>query len=243
MVLENQNLEGTEGVYTRYQDGTRHKQHPLVPSEKVIVIPIQLYADGPGTTNPLSGVACEHNCTNFYFVDLSLPPKYHASLSNINFVSCCKSIDIKEISGQEAMMRVIVDDLIDLETKGFEIDIPGRGLCKVFVTLAQFTADNLAINQTFGLIESFAHDFCCALCYCTKNEMQSGFHEKCFRARTAALHSLDIAELNANPNLNHVRGVKYDCLLNLLLYFHVMENWVNYIMHTFLEAILPYVLV
>ena len=243
IVLKNQNVVTNKGIYTRYQDGSRNRHHPLVPNEKLIVIPIQLYSDGLGMTNPLSGVASDHNCTNFYFIDLCLPPLYHASLSNINLVACCKTKDVKEQAGQEAMLMAIVDDLHALETNGFEIEVPGRGVCKVLVTLAQFTAENLAINQTFGLIESFSKDFCCALCYCTKVEMQNGFYENCFVLRTPALYEVDLADLkNSNGSRAHVRGVKYVSVFNLLVYYHIMNNWINDSMHTFLEGIVPYVI-
>jgi hypothetical protein len=43
-----------------------------------------------------------------------------------------------------------------LETDGFEINIPSRGTFKVKAVLSQFTGDNLAINQIFGLTKSFA---------------------------------------------------------------------------------------
>lgn len=59
IVLKNQNVMTNQGIYTRYQDGSRNRHHPLVPNEKLIVIPIQLYSDGLGMTNPLAGVASQ----------------------------------------------------------------------------------------------------------------------------------------------------------------------------------------
>lgn len=68
------------------------------------------------------------------------------------------SSDLKYDDGQDILFEAIVVDLLSLETDGFEINIPSRGTFKVKAVLSQFTGDNLAINQRFGLTESFAHD-------------------------------------------------------------------------------------
>jgi hypothetical protein len=110
----------------------------------------------------------------FYFLILNVLPKHYASLSNIDLLARCIRKDDKEKAGQDTMLQVIVDELRVLETDGFELQICNVGVFRVYVRMFQFTADNLAVHETFGLIESFSRDFCCALCYCTREEMQLG---------------------------------------------------------------------
>lgn len=187
-----------DGALVWYQDGDKFKQQPIVDkynTPDAIVIDIQLYTDGLQLTNQISEAAVRHGSTMFYFLILNLLPKYYASLSNIDLLACCKSKDIKEKSGQDAMLQVIVDELSVLETDGFELKILNLGIFRVYVRMFQFTADNLAVHETFGLIESFSHDFSCALCYCTREEMQLGTRECFFNLRTRESHALDLAGL------------------------------------------------
>jgi hypothetical protein len=99
----------------------------------------------------------------------------------------------------------------------------------------------LAINQIFGLTESFAHDYFCPLCYCTREESQNYFKEKDFRCRTPESYKQDIEALLSDINRLHVRGVKKFCIRNCLNFFHIMANWINDCMHTCLQGIIPYV--
>lgn len=70
-----------------------------------------------------------------------------------------------------------------METIGFLLNIPGKGNVRIFGTLAQYTADNLGLNEAFGLVTSFNSDGCCALCYATRDEMRCFYHEHEFETR------------------------------------------------------------
>jgi|688.fasta_scaffold57803_2 hypothetical protein len=129
-----------------------------------IVIHIQAFCDGMGLTNPLASASSSHNSTMFYFVIFDLPPSYYADLSHIHLIAMCNSNDLKSENGLDILLNAIVEDLSDLETKGFEIYIPSKGMRRVFVVLSKFTGDNLALNQVFGMTESFSHDFFCPIC-------------------------------------------------------------------------------
>lgn len=178
-VFENKSVKTKPGIYSRFQDGTRFQTFPpaaiSVCAKPILILYIQLYSDGLGTTNPISQAAGKHNCTVYYMLFLDVHPKYYACLANIHLVACSNSVVIAEKKGQDAFLQVIVDELRELETVGFEANLPNRGTFQVYVRLGQFTADNLAINQNFGLIESFNSDYCCALCYSSKEERQIGF--------------------------------------------------------------------
>jgi hypothetical protein len=93
------------------------------------------------------------------------------------------------------MLQMIVDELRVLETGGFELEICNVGVFRVYVRMFQFISDNLPVHETIELIESFSHYFCCALCYCTKEEMQLGTRVGFFIPRTRDSDALDLAFL------------------------------------------------
>lgn len=105
--------------------------------------------------------------------------------------------------------------------------------------LANFVGDNLGVNQIFGLIESFRGDYCCAICYATREEMQTKFKESEFYMRNREDYESDTARLDLET---HVRGIKYLCPLNEVDNFHITENYSNDAMHTILQGVIPYVL-
>ena len=88
----------------------------------------------------------------------------------------CNSLDLKRDDGLNVLLDQIVDELRDLEINGIEIDTL-TGPVTVRATLAQFTGDNLGMNQILGFIESFSCDYCCVLCYATREKMQVDFRE------------------------------------------------------------------
>lgn len=139
-------------------------------------------------------------------------------------------------------MSAITSDIKKLETSGIQVYVPQLGVIQVYATLGQFTADNLALNEIFGLVESFSHDYCCVFCYATRDEMQQKFRESMFTLRTVDSYNLDVSQLSSRArNQANVRGIKAPCVLNQLKYFHIMENLVNDCMHTVLEGVVPYV--
>lgn len=151
------------GALVWYQDGDKFKEQPVIvryQAANPIAINIQLYTDGLLLTNQISKAAVQNGST----IILNVLPKHYASLSNIDLLACCKSKDVKDKAGQDAMLQVILDELRVLETHGFELEICNVGVFCLFVRMFQFTADNLAVHETFELIESFSHDFCCPLC-------------------------------------------------------------------------------
>jgi hypothetical protein len=56
----------------------------------------------------------------FYFIILDMPPSYYADLSHIHLIAMCNSNDLnKSENGLDILLNAIVEDLSDLETKGF----------------------------------------------------------------------------------------------------------------------------
>ncbi len=156
-------------------------------------------------------------------------------------LAMCNSLDIKDEGGLNTLLSKIGDEIAHLEKHGIEIETE-EGPVQVYARLAQFTGDNLGMNQMFGFIESFSSDFCCLLCYATRNDMQNYEKESDFTLRTKEEHTYDLSMLDSLPAArNHFRGVKRECPLNFLDSYHITDNWTNDSMHTGLEGFVPYV--
>jgi len=112
--------------------------------------------------------------------------------------------------------------LLDLEKNGFEINISSKGKLKVFAVISQFTGDNLAINQIFGMTESFSHYYFCAMCYCIREESQENFLETDFQLRTQKSYEFDLEPLVLlGPGSLHYTGIKRGRVLNRLRNFNI----------------------
>ncbi len=228
-------------IYDSFHSGTRCNKQPCEfcnPSKNVIVI--QLFFDGLGITNFARDAAKLHNSGMFYFSVLNLPPRFNAALSSIHLVAMCNTLDMKN-GGLNIIAEKIVTECNNLTTNGMLIESED-GPVKVFVTVSQFTGDNLGLNQIFGFIESFSADFCCIICYATREDMRTYNKESDFKLRTRVEYESDLSKLDdLPPDKIHFRGVKSTCLFNELMHFHVCENWLNDPMHTLTEGVNPQV--
>ncbi len=231
------------GVYAKFTDGSRYKNNELFSENSMTGgkegprLMLQVFADGVGLSGTLRGG--KHSATMFYFTILNLPQRFNAALANIHLIAICKSKDLDGDDGYNVILRHIVDEIKKLETDGFDVFIPNKGRVRVFGTIAHFTADNLGINEAFGLVQSFNCDFCCAVCYATKAQMAHDFQEESFELRTPEKYDEDLREL-ADSGLERVRGVVRFCVYNELIHFHSMDNWGSDSMHNVCEGVIPY---
>jgi hypothetical protein len=181
--FENYDVPFSPAIYTRYQDGLRYRKILLPAIQNIASDPqniflfLQYFYDGMGMTNPLLAQASLHSYAMFYFLLLNLPPAYYASLKNIHLVATDNSIDLKKEEGFNVIFCHMLPHLKTLEEEGIVVDIPGIGLKRIFAFLAQFTGDNLGINEAFGFITCFTADYVCPLCMERKNSF------KCFSVK------------------------------------------------------------
>lgn len=106
--------------------------------------------------------------------------------------------------------------------------------------LGLFSANNLGAHSLFGFLESFSANLICMYCLAHKCDIQTKFHasdfERCIRG-----HIEECCKSLAEPSYNSaVTGVKNNCILNSLDYFHCTEQSAMDCMHDVLENIVPY---
>lgn len=219
-------------------DGQQYKNHPLF-SNNPQAIQICLYFDEFEVVNPLGSKRGIHKVGAFYINFKNLPPKWNSSLDNIHLLALCNCLDIKKY-GFDSILAPFVADLRKLESEeGAEIVLPDNSVRVVRGTLSQVCGDNLGLNGLLGFVESFSANMPCRICVGRKDEFQTKFTGEEFDLRDRHTHSLHVEEVRNDAAFVANSGVKRDCILNSLQYFHVTSNVAVDIMHDILEGIAP----
>lgn len=101
------------------------------------------------------------------------------------------------------------------------------------------SADNLGGNSLFGFVESFRANKPCKVCTGSKEEFQSKFTEEHCQLCSKQEHSDHVEASARDPNSCTENGVKKDCVLNTLRYYHITNNFCPDVMNDILEGIAP----
>ena len=227
-------LSSSKRCYTDLRDGAFFKKNPLFSCDTP-TLQIQLFYDDFETCNPLGSKRGIHKLGAIYFTLRNFPPKYNSCLTNIHLCMLFHAQDIKKY-GFSAVLEPLVSDLKMLETKG--IDIPALGGC-IKGGIVQVTGDNLGIHTLFGFVESFSARHCCRFCLVCKTDFQKVFSEDHpdMILRSKEVHAGHCQLIQSTPEQGNVFGVKGECLLNSLTYFHTIDNFAVDIMHDVLEGV------
>ena len=225
-----------EGTYRDISDGSYFRRHPLF-SKKKYALQILLYFDEFETANPLGAKKGIHKLGAVYFTLKNLPAKFNSVLMNIHLAALFYVEDLKKY-GFEKILKPLLTDLKQLETNGIKLPFFDEPL---FGTVIQVTGDNLALNSLLGFVECFSATYWCRFCLTAKEDTQMKFTEaeSGITLRSKELHAEHCKALE-NENTQTLYGVKKDCVLNTLHYFHCTENFAVDIMHDLLEGVVQY---
>lgn len=226
-----------EGTYKDINDGLYFRRHPLFSTKKH-ALQILLFFDEFETANPLGAKKGVHKLGAVYFTLKNLPPKLNSVLMNIHLAALFYTEDLKKY-GFEKILKPLISDLKVLETNGIKLPFVDE---PVFGTVIQVTGDNLALNSLLGFVESFSATYWCRFCLTTKDETQVKFTEAepGLTLRSKELHAEHCKALQDEDAQPFVYGLKKDCVLNALQYFHSTENFAVDIMHDLLEGVVQY---
>ncbi|XP_049330956.1 uncharacterized protein LOC125799085 isoform X2 [Astyanax mexicanus] len=233
-VLEETNLPSLSGQYRSFHDGLYFKENPIISQEE-LSISLGLYIDEFEICNPLGTSRKKHKITAIYWVIANLPAKYRSALSSIYLALLSNSNDVKTF-GYAQIVEPLLKELCTLETKGFYIDRLGT-----FVkgTVLYVSSDNLGAHSFAGFQESFSVDKFCRFCLASRSDIQStSVRTGCFPLRTKILHNEAVKSLKEHESIV-VDGVKGDCVLNELNYFHCITGFPPDLLHDLLEGIVP----
>ena len=139
------------GVVKNWHDGIHFGNHSMFADKSKLVIMLELFYDGMGTTNPLHGQSVTYNIGVFYFTVKNLPNVYNSCFANVHLLALCNTNELK-MYGFDPVLRKFVDELLYLGHFGFSGDFPIIGSMQIYVCLGNVTCDNMALNGILGFI-------------------------------------------------------------------------------------------
>ena len=138
--------------------------------------------------------------------------------------------------GFQLILKKLVDDLKVLESDGIIIEVDGL-MHKFFGSISSLVADNLASHEIGGFTTSFSAFRRCRFCNATSDNIQLFFNEKNFQLRTVESYDSQALQVEDNPHLSSVYGIKSNSILNQLQYFHVCWSSPSDIAHDLYEGV------
>lgn len=148
-----------------------------------------------------------------------------------------QSQDVKTF-GYDQMVKPLLKDLQLLQNQGIYIDRLGTSVKGAVVYVS---SDNLGAHSFAGFQESFNVEKCCRFCLACQEDIKTcSVRGGSFVLRTKESHNLDISKLKENPKLKSVNGVKSECVLNELQYFHCITGFPPDFLHDLFEGIVPF---
>lgn len=217
-----------------YQNNELFQQYPES-------IQLQLCSDDFETTVPIQSHATVYKITPIYCRVLNMPPRFASKTDNIFLVALCYTDDLKSQNTDfNNIWNVIKNDIRYLETIGIDIhdefNIKGTVVSCVF--------DNLGARTALGFVESFRTSFYCYICEMPHTECKYSSKTKASYERTIEkyLEHLKIISESVNVDYSKTKGVKRECALNDLNYFHILKNKTLDIMHDCAEGSVMFLL-
>lgn len=190
-----------------------------------------LYNDDIELANPLGSRAGVHKLAMFY---ISVVGADSSTLARIHPVVIAYAADVKSY-GYDSLLKPLLEDL-KLLNDGVKISSSGTSQT-LRARLVQLAGDNLAANQTLGLVESFRADYFCRFCMMKKDETMKAVRVDYDRIRTKDLHQVHVNMLQTDREAFKKTGVKCAFTLDTLPYFSSIESTVPDCMHDILEGL------
>ena len=197
-----------------------------------------LYNDDIELANPLGSRAGVHKLLMFYMSVHGTPA---SKLCDIHLVLTCYSTDVKQ-HGLDKILAPLIADLERLKD-GVPVYVGGR-VRTLRARLTHLVADNLAANQTLGMVCSFTNCQYCRFCISLPARSKRAVTADETELRCEATHTEDVRQALAanslipNPEQHiNINGVKKAAALDSLSYFSSIEATVPDVMHDILEGV------
>lgn len=165
----------------------------------------------------------------------------NSKLSNIYLIALINADDLHtEYTDFNNVWFNVVNEIKVLEESGIQInhELNLKG------TVTVLSGDNLGLNSVTGLVESFRATYFCRICKLPRQMCQTKCKESLSEIRTLSdyVEALKIIENSTSVDFSATKGIKRECALNRLKYFHTMNNVTVDIMHDINEGVIPFVL-
>ncbi|KAK3924228.1 Zinc finger protein 358 [Frankliniella fusca] len=227
-----------DGVYRSFFDGKCFKDHPLSKHDNVLQI--LFFYDELEVAAALGSKCIIHKLGVFFFQVLNGPPHLTSKLSSIHLLALVYADGMKKPGAFEKVLAPFVVEMKQLSSEeGLVISLKDDHFT-LRAVLAAVTADTLAAHELLGFLGPGAKYFC-RLCMIDRQSFrQDGNAEAAMRTRED--HNRQVQNVLCVPANSKLYGVKGDCPLNKVPYFHCVDGSVFDIFHDLLEGIVPSVL-
>ena len=216
-----------------FRDGDIFKNHPFF-KKYIDALRIELFYDEIVVSNSLGGSVILHKLGNVYFTIQNLPEHLKSFLGGIHVVLVAHVADIAKY-GVRNFLRPLLIDLKKLESDGgFPVMINGEEII-LRGCVTSFCTDGLATYQMFGYLGPSANLFC-KLCTIHRIDFKNNDNSLAV-LRTEEMYDSDlkkIAEATTQKEkkaLMTETGMREECPLNELKYFHCQSNRIFDPMH------------
>lgn len=246
----NDDMRAEDGLYSHFNSGETYKNCTFF-NENKNALQIQIFHDAFEPASALKSRASVYKTIGIYFSIRNMPISFTSKLDHIFLVAVLLSNDTKDDRNTyDSVWRLIMRDILDLQTNGIE---SGRD-CVVKGSLVNVAGDNAGANQCFGFAEGFNASYSCRMCRMSKTESQKCSIEKCDMLRTKENYAADLSKLEEQKrkigmngekhkiNFEETRGLKNQCVLNELPFFHILDNVNVDPMHDLNEGAIPFLM-
>uniref|UniRef100_A0A914YLS9 Uncharacterized protein n=1 Tax=Panagrolaimus superbus TaxID=310955 RepID=A0A914YLS9_9BILA len=193
---------------------------------------IELYMDEFTTSCPIGNSSAVYKMAAWYIRLLNFPLDMISQLDHILLACLAHAVDVMD-DLQEIIRLILLPQLKKLETDG--ITIRYQGYERNFkVILYRLSADNLGFHQMTGLTRCFSGNNPCWLCTETAETLRTVWILDPQKMRTRQRYDHLIS--NGTPQQRLAYGIKANCCLNELQYFHCMEDFSVDYMHDLHEG-------
>lgn len=202
-------------------------------------IQIQIAIDDMEICDPLSSKSGLHKVCAVYFTIANIPVKFKSKLNNIFLLCLCNSDDLKtKKTDINNIWEMIVSELKYLEEVGIVLD-DGQVLKG---TLIRLVGDNLGLNGSLCMNESFRSTYFCRICKLSNEKCQQETMDNLnvYRDEMHYDEMLNIIQNSEKVEFKETCGIKRYCVLNDLKYFHTFRNFSLDFMHDFLEGLMSF---
>lgn len=208
---------------------------PLNQNNNTLYLALVNYVDDYGINRALGSHSSLNKITGMYCSILGCPEEIASKLINVITTQLFFADDIKRFSFSRLLTKLI-EELNYLSEDGIVVcNSSFPHIEKVIILSPLFTADNLALNQILGFVESFRSTSYCRFCKCTSQECGKLCKEVSNKVRNESNYKDDL-ELNDKKET----GIVGPSALANINFFSVVNNLAVDIMHDLCEGVCHY---
>lgn len=106
-------------------------------------------------------------------------------------------------------------------------------------TVTNITFDNYEGNKSLGYVGSFRAHYWCRMCLLSREECQRAKKDdpSKYRNRENYAEALRIIENSTHVDYKETKGIKFECAMNKLHYFHILDNYNVDLVHDLYEGV------